>query len=80
MAKLKIDVKYLYEEEDFNDYYDKVYDKYQDYLTLRMTLYVNEVDENGNIIKDAYQIYCSYNTKNTKYKINQTPHLTPHYQ
>ena len=49
----------------FNDYYDKVYDKYQDYLTLRMTLYVNEVDENGNIIKDAYQIYCSYNTKNT---------------
>ena len=59
-----------------NDYYDKVYDKYQDYLALRMTFYVNDVDENGDIIKDSYQIYCSYNTKNVNYNFDANDNLS----
>ena len=60
----------------FNDYYDKVHDKYQDYLGVRMTFYVNDVDENGNIIKDAYQIYCSYNTGNINYNFDANDNLS----
>ena len=59
-----------------NDYYDKIYDKYQDYLTLRMTYYINDIDENGDIIKDAYQIYCSYSTKGVNYNFDANDNLS----
>ena len=45
-----------------NEYYDKIYDKYQDGFGVRMTFYISDVDENGKTIKYAHQIYCSYSS------------------
>ena len=47
---------------------DMIFDKYQDdNLGLQFVLYINDVDENGTTIKNAYQIICSGIVGHNKY-------------
>ena len=47
---------------------DMIFDKYQDdNLGLQFVLYINDVDENGTTIKNAYQIICAGIVGHDKY-------------
>ena len=57
----------------FNKYFDKVYDKYQNGFGVRITLYLDDVDEG---VSDAYQIYCSYSINKSDFYFNENNELT----
>ena len=62
---------------NLNEYVDDtIFDKYQDYLSIRMKFYVDELKENGELMKKAYQIFCLYSTKTLDYIFDKNDNIT----
>ena len=56
---------------------DMIFDKYQgDNLGLKFVLYINDIDDNGTTIKNAYQIICTGIVGYDKYKFNSKDALS----
>ena len=51
---------------------DPIYDKYQDDgMGINIIFYINDVDYNGVIIENAYQILCTYASNHVNYNYSQ---------
>lgn len=51
---------------------DSIYDKYQDDgMGINMIFYINDVDYNGVITENAYQILCTYASDHVNYNYSQ---------
>ena len=55
---------------------DMIFDKYQDYLGIGMTFYINELNKGQEVIGNAYQIWCLYATRVLDYNFDENDSIT----
>ena len=55
---------------------DTIYDKYQDNITVGMCFYIKEINNDGKLLNNAYQIICAYNPNNLNYNFDENDSIS----